>query len=228
MAYLLWQDAIAVKSKITLESCEFQIKAKKDNNEYTITKHIEHKACCGNNLILKHNRTYNAEIEGVAVEFISNKVTCTVNDLRSYIKGANKIDLNWSQGFYYRNKAHQRLGLDEITSFKELENYFNILREVYIGSNCTLVVNSGEFVCCFVSLVPWIYLFLGSKRQMITLDATFLTGKRGGACLVAVFMDSGGKIIPLGIGLYETEEAATWKHFLECLKQAIPELDVYL
>lgn len=152
-----------------LEDCSFLLKAKKGGSGFKFLPFLEHIACRGNNLIVKYNRTYNFIVEKAATEIITFKITSTIKDITAYVKGATEILLNWDQANYYKAKALKSLGLDEITSYREIENYFNILKEVYLGSNCNLVVENGKSI----SLSPWIYLYLGCKREVITLNATF-------------------------------------------------------
>lgn len=144
-------------------------------------------------------RTYSRAIIKAAETLITKNLLITNLEIKTYVSGTLKIDL--SNPEYYRKVAIKNLFLDNKGSYLELESYCNLLKELYIGSNVSLVMEGSNFHSIFVSLNPWIEIFLSSGKNNIALDATFLTGKNGGACFCCIFTDSDRNILPLGNSL---------------------------
>lgn len=198
----------------------------KKEDEYGIIRFNPHKEGCGVNCLLKNNRTYNSILKEEVIDVLATNVTLSNSDLKMFISGRLNIKLDNDTAAYYKKIAMEELAIDEIGSYRIMENMFAILRDVYLGSNLTIAHDDGHFYSCFVCLEPWIELFVNNKKCVITLDGTFLNGSHGGVCLIAVFTDSNNNITPLAIAIYETESHESWTWFLIQLLQCVPELDV--
>lgn len=108
----------------------------------------------------------------------------------------------------------KRMCIDENGSYTKLENYVYLLKDIYIESYISIILEESLFHSIFICLSSWVGLFLGMKKNNISLDATFLVGKHGGACFAAIFSDSDNLLYTLGIikfyitaiGVYPTEK----------------------
>lgn len=182
---------------INIEKCRFEIKARREGGIYKIVHFKSHDSCCSLDRILKYNRTYIHTLIGTIEDLLSQNMLVSNKEIRLYVNRINVDNIT-----YYRNVAMKNLCIDNVGAYRELESYLNMLKEIYPGSNTSIIMDGQHFHSVFVCLTPWIELFLGLKKNNIALDATFLTGVNGGACFAAVFSDTDNNIYTLGISVF--------------------------
>lgn len=161
---------------------------------------------------LLFNSTYNESIANTIDDLLSKNLSATKGLIRAYIEGRHKIIIDNIS--YYKRKSMKRMCIDENGSYTKLENYVYLLKDIYIESYISIIMEESHFHSIFICLSSWVGLFLGMKKNNISLDATFLVGKHGGECFAAIFSDSDNhlytlskiKIYITAIGVYPTEK----------------------
>jgi hypothetical protein len=108
---------------------------------------------------------------------------------------------------------------DEVKQFNELRNYGHELRRTNPGSTFFLTCLDGFFSTLYMSLDACKRGFITGCRPVICLDGCHIKTKFGGQLLTAIGIDPNDCIFPVAIAVVEVECLASWKWFLETLKQ---------
>ena len=103
--------------------------------------------------------------------------------------------------------------------FNELRNYGHELRRTNPGSTFFLTCLDGFFSTLYMSMDACKRGFLTGCRPVICLDGCHIKTKFGGQLLTAIGIDPNDCIFPLAIAVVEVECLASWKWFLETLKE---------
>ncbi|XP_066347601.1 uncharacterized protein [Miscanthus floridulus] len=118
-----------------------------------------------------------------------------------------------------RRKAWEIIYGDEVKQFNELRNYGHELRRTNLGSTFFLTCLDGFFSTLYMSMDACKRGFLIGCRPVICLDGCHIKTKFGGQLLSAIGIDPNDCIFPLAIAVVEVECLASWKWFLETLKE---------
>jgi hypothetical protein len=108
---------------------------------------------------------------------------------------------------------------DEVEQYKMLWDYGNELRKSNPDTTSFfLTLENNIFSTLYMSLDACKRGFLSACRPIICLDGCHIKTKFGGQILTAVGIDPNDCIYPIAIGIVEVESFASWKWFLQTLK----------
>ncbi|CAN6352866.1 unnamed protein product [Urochloa humidicola] len=116
---------------------------------------------------------------------------------------------------------------DEVDQYNKLWNYANELRRSNPGTTFYLNLDSGLFNTLYVALDGCKRGFLNGCRPLICLDGCHIKTKFGGHLLTAVGMDPNDCIFPVAMAVVEVECKASWKWFLQTLKDDLGILNTH-
>lgn len=115
-------------------------------------------------------------------------MSATKGLIRVYIEGRYKILI---KNICYNNKkSRKRLCINENESDSELENYVNLIQDIYIGSHISIVKEESHYYSIFICLSNWVDIILSIRKNNVSLDTTIIVGKHGRACFDAILSDS--------------------------------------
>jgi len=126
-----------------------------------------------------------------------------------------------------RRLAMQKVHAEEGEQYNELWDYGNGIRRSNPLSSFFLNVDNGYFSTCYMSLAACKRGFLAGCRPLICLDGCHIKTKFGGQILTAVGIDPNDCIYPIAIAVVEVESKATWKWFLQTLKENLGIINTY-
>ena len=118
-----------------------------------------------------------------------------------------------------RRLAMKKVLGDEVDQYKRLWDYGHELRRSNPDITFYLNLNGNIFCSMYVSLDACKRGFLAGCRPLICLDGCHLKTKYGGIMLTAVGIDPNNCIYPIAFVVVEVEALATWKWFLQTLKE---------
>lgn len=116
---------------------------------------------------------------------------------------------------------------EEGEQYNKLWDYGNEIRRSNPLSSFFLNVDNGYFSTCYMSLAACKRGFLAGCRPLICLDGCHIKTKFGGQILTAVGIDPNDCIYPIAIVVVEVESKATWKWFLQTLKEDLGIVNTY-
>lgn len=121
----------------------------------------------------------------------------------------------------------QKVHGEEGEQYNELWDYGNEIRRSNPLSSFFLNVDNGYFSKCNMSLAACKRGFLAGCRPLICLDGCHIKTKFGGQILTAVGIDPNDCIYPIAIAVVEVESKASWKWFLQTLKEDLGIVNTY-
>jgi hypothetical protein len=126
-----------------------------------------------------------------------------------------------------RRLAMKKVHGEEGKQYNDLWDYGNEIRRSNPLSSFFLNVDNGYFNTCYMSLAACKRGFLAGCRPLICLDGCHIKTKFGGQILTAVGIDPNDCIYPIAIAVVEVESKATWKWFLQTLKEDLGIINTY-
>jgi hypothetical protein len=126
-----------------------------------------------------------------------------------------------------RRLAMKQVLGDEEEQYKLLWSYGHEIRRSNPGSTFFVHLEGNIFSTLYMSLDACKRGFLTACRPIICLDGCHIKTKFGGQILTAVGIDPNDCIYPIAIAIVEVESLATWKWFLETLKNDLGIQNTY-
>ena len=105
------------------------------------------------------------------------------------------------------------------STFGLVEDFLVTLRQSNVGTTAVLVSEEHVFQRAFLCLGMCVRAFEHTTR-VIALDGCHLKTKFGGCLLVMTMMEGNGQVFPAAIAIVESENASTWRWFVQLMRDA--------
>ncbi|KAJ4702229.1 MuDR family transposase [Melia azedarach] len=156
---------------------------------------------------------------------LKNNPQMPIRAIRADLRTKFGVHCNKKKIYRAKKKALETASIDHRHSYKKLIEYAEILRQTNPGVLVKIKYSDvyettppkfQRFMFSFQALKKG---FVKGCRWFIGLDGCHLKGPYGGVLLSAVALDANNGIFPLAVCVCESENADSWKWFLEILYQ---------
>ena len=197
-----------------VDGCAFRlnIRAQKDNHFHITKMNYAHTCCSFTPTITR------ALVFSKTLRFIADRPKVTIPELTDSFRRSFGVNVTTATLERCLNEVHKSFGGD--AQFWTIKSFLQAFVERNPGSTTWFQDNDGEFLMAFLSPAVCVHAFNNSTR-VIALDACHVKARYGGVIMALTVLDGDGCVFPGVLGVAESENAETWRCFLERVRDAL-------
>ncbi|KAL5542974.1 hypothetical protein UlMin_010684 [Ulmus minor] len=221
-------DRKLVSLKCLNNDCKWTVRARryKNTNMFRIVKYVQDHNCSLEPIVGDHKQA-SASLIGQCIKLkcLETGREYTPNDIMRDMQQKYGVTISYEKAWRARKMA-----LDDLTgapedSYTHLPSFCYMLESKNPGTVTNIETDDHNrfkylFVSFGASIRGWQYC-----RSVIVVDRTLLRVRNGRVLFMACAKDGNNEIFPLGFGIGDSENDASWEWFFRMLKEAIGDRD---
>ncbi|XP_022143568.1 uncharacterized protein LOC111013438 [Momordica charantia] len=194
---------------------------------FCISKYIAEHTCSVD--VLNHDHRQGSS--WVIANLIKDKLTGTsciyrTKHIKEDVRKQCGVNLSYLKAYHAQELAYAMLRDQPEDSYADLHAYDEALKIENTGTVFQVQTDVfGNFRYMFMAMGASIRGFKTTIRHVLMVDDTHLKGKYKGVLLLGVAMDENNQIYLVAFSIVDNESDASWKWFMQNLKDIIGELD---
>ncbi|CAA7057065.1 unnamed protein product [Microthlaspi erraticum] len=213
-------------AKCKVAGCAWRLRAavKNEPSTFWVTKYVKSHTFSVSDRVRKHKRCTTKYIGKLFLDRTGHIEGIVPQHIRDSMRRMFGMKLDYTASYKALKHAQDLVWGTAEEGYANLPSYLQRIKEADPGTVTDLVCDSQDrFKYCFLSLAGSIAGFQ-YLRRVIVVDGTHLTGKYGGALLVAAGQDANFQIFPLAFAMVHGEDNESWEWFFNKLRDCFRQL----